>query len=122
MWTDIIKLLHDFIRNNKEEKIEEKKRLSKIFLEISDLLYTVYDKLESDIYPQYSCQVMAELSKGIYDELKGTMPDDRLNVLYNMLLLSSKLEMEYSNRKDPATKPNLLMASAKFKSLSILYY
>lgn len=121
MWIDIIKTLHDFIRNNAEKKKEEKKRLSKIFLEISDLLYTVYDKLESDIYPQHSCQVMAELSKGIYDELNGIMPDDKLNELYNMLMLCSKLEMEYANRKDPATKPNLMMASAKFKSLSILY-
>lgn len=122
MWTDIIKILHDFIRNNNDKKIEEKKRLSKIFLEISDLLYTVYDKIEADIYPHFSCGLMQQLSKDMYDELKDKMPDDKLDELYNMLLLSSKLEMEYANRKDPATKPNLMMTSAKFKSLSILYH
>jgi hypothetical protein len=121
MWADIIKMIADFLKSNKEEKIENKKKLSKIFLEISDLLYTVYDKLESDIYPQYSCLVMENLSKDMYEELKGKMPDNKLDELYNMLLISSKLEGEYANRKEIGVKKQLLLTSAKFKSLSLLY-
>lgn len=121
MWLDIIKIITDFVKNHKEDKAENKRRLSKIFTEISDLLYTVYDKLEQDIYPAHTCSVMQALSLDMYYELKGKMPDDKLDELYDMLLLSSKLEAEYANRKENGVKKQILLTSAKFKSLAILY-
>jgi hypothetical protein len=64
---------------------------------------------------------MASLSSEIVNELQDYLDFSKLVELESLLLSCSRLELEYANRKDENVMIQLNKASAKFRSLSILY-
>ena len=121
MWKDIFDILFSLSKTYLERKKENNKRLSNIFNRIADIIDSCIDLLEKDLYPHSYCQIMSNLSTSIVDELSDIMDMGKLVELESLLFTCSKLELEYANRKDVKTIDTLINASAKFRSLSILY-
>lgn len=121
MWLDIVKFIISKYQDSKKLKIESRNRLSDIFSEISELIYSTVDKLKSDIYPQHSCFILKSLSEEIIIHLKEITDVEILKDLHEKLIQASNLEAEYAKRKDEHTIEKLIYIGAKFKSLAILY-
>ncbi len=117
MWEEIIKIIGSYKKDSKHKG----DRLYSIFLQMSDLFFVLPDKLNSDIFPNYTICTLQSLSNDIYEEMKGNMPEDKLDELYGLLLNASKLENEYENRNNDETLKACLVNSYKFKALSNLY-
>ncbi len=121
MWKDIFEIIFNITKSYREKKRENSQRLSNIFGEISIIIDSCIDLMQKDIYPHNYCQLMLALSKDIVDELTDVMDMSKLVELESLLISCSRLELEYATRQDENTINNLIFASARFKSLSILY-
>ncbi len=121
MWKDIIDILINVYKSYSGKKKENSEKLSKIFDQISEIIDSCIEHLRRDEYPHNHCQIMAALSKDLVNELSHMMDMNKLKELESLLISASNLEIEYANRKKLETRNVLESASARFKSLSILY-
>jgi hypothetical protein len=121
MWLKIIDILLNCYNSFSQNKRKDKERLSKIFLEVSVIISSCVDLLKEDKYPHNYCAIMLHLSKDIANELSDILDMDKLVELESLLITCSRLELEYTTRKDESTIDTLTQASAQFRSLSILY-
>lgn len=117
---NLCKNIIDFITLEKKIESENKKRVSDILNEISDILDKTAMSLKNDEYPHKNCEVMRNLSVNLCKQLSMYIPEYDLNVLQNCLMDASRIESEFTLRKEPDTIPNIEIASGKFKSMSIL--
>lgn len=120
MWLEIGKALVEIFTKQKQVKQEERQRLSTLFQHMSELLEDTARDLEKDLYPHGKCATMEMLSNELSGILIGKIESEKLDEVHRILLESSRLESEYAKRKDPETIKNLLIASGKFKALSII--
>jgi hypothetical protein len=105
---------------NKQIRKEKKEKISQILEEISLVLQDTANKLKVDEYPHGNCVVMEKLSLDLEKKLQGEIPDEDIKYLIDGLIQSSKLEKEFSFRKDPETIPEIERASGEFKTMSML--
>ena len=120
MWFDILKFISDNLHKIKYQKEENKKKIAKILLDISNLIYDVCNCLQSDVYPSYSCMMLAELSNNFVSELKGLIDEEKLLSFQQQLIAASNIESQYAARKEPNTINELMQISSRFKTFSIL--
>jgi hypothetical protein len=121
MWSSIFEILLDVYTKVKDDKKNNHQRLSKVLGDISNIIDSCIELMQQDIYPYNYCQIMEALSKDIVNELGDYLNMTKLVELESLLLSCSRLELEYANRKENKTINQLIVASARFKSLSILY-
>jgi hypothetical protein len=121
MWSSIITILVDIYKTYNDKKTKDTEKLSKVFSKISDVIDSCIELLNNDTYPHNYCEIMASLSSEIVNELQDYLDFSKLVELESLLLSCSRLELEYANRKDENVMIQLNKASAKFRSLSILY-
>jgi hypothetical protein len=121
MWADIFDIILNIYNTYKERKDNNSQRISKIFKDISEIIDSCIELLENDTYPHHYCEIMSAITKDLVKELSDILEVNKLLELESLLITASKLELEYANRKDKKTINALIVASARFKSMSILY-
>ncbi len=101
MWFDVIKMFVTIAQHKKETDIEQRERVSKLYLQMSELLADAAKDLSQDVYPQGKCATMWALAENLLDYLKDKVNSEDLNMISGLLEHSSKLELEYAKRKEP---------------------
>ena len=117
---DICKNIIDFASKRKEIDDKNKEKISKILEEISLILEDTANKLSQDEYPHGNCVVMEKLSNELHSNLIKYFPEEDINDLHKALIVSSQVEREFANRKEPETIPTILRASGEFKAMSMI--
>lgn len=121
MWFDVIKMFVTIAQHKKETDIQQKERVSKLYLQMSELIADAAKDLSQDIYPQGKCAAMWTLSENILDYLEDKVNQEELTMISGMLHNCSKLELEYAKRKEPEAIKSLFDAAGRLHGLSILY-
>lgn len=121
MWFDLIKLLVTIAQHKKETDQKQKERVSKMFLQMSDLLAETAKELAFHSYPQGKCAAMWALAEDFLNYVQDKINEDEFKLVSGLLHSCSQLEREYANREDPQTIKDLFLASGQLHSLSILY-
>jgi hypothetical protein len=121
MWFDVIKMFVTIAQHKKETDTEQRERVSKLYLQMSELLADAAKDLSKDIYPDGKCATMWALSENLLDYLKEKINSEDLNMIGGLLEQSSRLELEYAKRKEPEAIKYLFDAAGRLHALSILY-
>lgn len=121
MWFDVIKMLVTIAQHKKEVNIAQRERVSKMYLQMSELLVDTVKDLRSDVYPHGKCATMWSLAENVLNYLQDKVNDEELKMLHEMLHSCSQLEREYATRQDPATINAMFEAAGRLHTLSILY-
>jgi len=114
---DICKSIIDFTLRNSEIKEQEKEKISKLLLEISEILNDTADKLSKDEYPHNNCVVMERLSTELHGNLLEYLPKKDINVLRDSLIEASQIEKQFALRKEKDTIPSIERAAGEFKAM-----
>ena len=117
---NLCKNIIDFINSEKRIETENRKLVSDILTEISDILDNTANSLKKDEYPHKNCQIMQNLSLNLCDKLSKYISQSDLNRLETVLIDASRIEGEFALRNEPDTIPRIEMASGEFKSMAIL--
>lgn len=122
MWLEIGKIILEAFSNERKIQSEKRAKLAAIFQQISELLHQTAIELANDQYPHGKCAAMELLSREFVDEISGHnfFQEDKLKEIDFELQKASKLELEYSNRKNPETIVGISITSGKFHALSLL--
>lgn len=120
MWIEIIKYSKEIVSWFISENRKDKESLSKLFSDISIVIIDVADNLEKDAYPYYSCSVMETLSKSLYEKSIGILSEEDSKKFEGLLFHASKLEREFSRRKEPGIITDLRITAGEFKGISML--
>lgn len=120
MWIEILKYSKEIIQWFISKDQKDREDLSKLFSDISILIIDVAENLEKDTYPYYSCSVMENLSKSLFEKSIGILSEQESKKFEDLLFHASKLEMEFSRRKEPSVINELKVVAGEFKALSML--
>lgn len=109
----------DLVIKKKINKTESAERISIELKKISELLFSVANNLEQDIYPTGACATMQTLSSHLTQSLHGKIEEGLLIDLVRSLDSASEFERLYSER-DPASIAEITKAAGRFEAASIL--
>ena len=121
MWWDITKELISFAYKKQVTQQQQKERIAKVYERIAKLLLETAEELKMDVYPMGKCAAMEILANELVSCLEGSVEEDKLSDVGNMLHSCSKLEREYATRKSNDTIETLIKTAGQFEALSIIY-
>jgi hypothetical protein len=121
MWFDVIKMFVTIAQHKKETDIQQRERVSKLYMQMSELLADATKDLSNDIYPQGKCAAMHTLSENVLNYLQDKVNEEELQMMRELLHYCSQLEREYAKRKEPETIKEMFDAAGRLHGLSILY-
>ncbi len=121
MWFEVIKLIVTIAQHKKETDQKQKERVSKMLLQMSELLVETAKELATGVYPQGKCATMWALSEDFLNYVQDKVNEEEFKLISELLHSCSQLEREYADRENPQTITDLFLASGQLHSLSILY-
>ena len=123
MWDkafDLIKWSVDLFQRDQVEKTQKLDHLSKIILEISEVIFDTSEKLKRDEYPHQNCGILTMHSENLSELLKDSIDEKILIQLKEVLDQASQIELMFSRRNEPGLIHSLEEISGKLKALSTL--
>ena len=123
MWDkafDLIKWSVDLFQRDQVEKTQKLDHLSKIILEISEVIFDTSEKLKRDEYPHQNCGILTMHSENLSELLKDSIDEKILIQLKEVLDEASQIELMFSRRNEPGLIHSLEEISGKLKALSTL--
>ena len=123
MWDkafDLIKWSVDLFQRDQVEKTQKLDHLSKIILEISEVITDTVEKMKRDEYPHQNCGILMTHSENLCKLLKDSIDEKILIQLKEVLDEASQIELMFSRRNEPGLIHSLEEISGKLKALSTL--
>lgn len=100
--------------NMKNENVQE------ALFNIGDLLESLAEDLESDVYPHSKCAQMELLSKNLAEALEDDLDEHYLEILKNNLNSAVEIEKLYAYKDDPTQIQKIKVTAGYFKAAAIL--
>jgi hypothetical protein len=123
MWDkafDLIKWSVELFNKDRLEKTEKLNDISKIILEISEVISDTSEKLKRDEYPHQNCGILTMHSQNLCELLEGYVDEKILVQLKEVLEQASQIELLFSKRNEPDLIYSLEQISGKLKALATL--
>jgi len=117
---DLVKNVVDIAQKNKTINIQHKENISKILIEISNVLTDTALKLRNNEYPHMNCAILERLSSNLQFYASDIISLDELNILRAALLEASQIEKQFALRNEPDTIPGIEKAAGEFRAMAII--
>ena len=123
MWDkafDLIKWSVELFQRDQVEKTQKLDHISKIILEISEVITDTVEKMKRDEYPHQNCGILTMHSQNLCKLLEGSVDEKILVQLKEVLDHASQIELMFSKRSEPGLIHSLEEISGKLEALSTL--
>ena len=117
---DLVKNVVDIAQKSETINIQHKENISKILIEISNVLTDTAIKLRNNEYPHMNCAILERLSSNLQFYASDIISIDDLSILRIALLEASQIEKQFALRNEKDTIPGIEKAAGEIKAMGIV--